>query len=352
MEEKKHLKNFKCQNPECKHEFLADEFEALECPVCHTEEIAPMPPPLTRYAGVAALVIAIILIIFFWRGCNGGGPKLELKYDSLKCELKSIVDDKEDQPYVYILDGKSTQYDKSTFKQVGIGNHTVCIFSKDNYEANSNQKPIACTTYFVQKSCDGNQDKISSGVAAPAQAKLQVQGIKPGKILIIKFEGGSGTEFEFSISGTKGKFQNNPEFQNAECKIYQPGDLVVKCISDGQIAENEMPIKFDGCKPPPCTVPPTGPNSSIQSLFDGLISGSAKIGDSYVINPGNMSESIQVYHPNNSTPESIPFYDYMVRLTADNNIKINKVISGFKCGTDGNGKQVPVPINIKVYEAN
>ena len=352
MEEKKQLKNFKCQNPECKHEFLADEFEALECPVCHTEEIAPLRPPLTKYAGVAALVIAIILIIFFWRSCCGGGPKLELKYDSLKCELKSIVDDKEDQPYVYILDGKSTQYDKSTFKQVGIGDHTVCIFSKDNYEANSNQKPIASYTIFVPKSCEGNQDIISSGGAAQAQTQLQVLGIKAGKVLVINFAGGSGAEFEFSISGTKGKFQKNPEFPNAACKIYQPGDLVVKCISDGQIADNKLPIKFDGCKPPPCTVPPTGPNSSIQSLFDGLISGSAKIGDSYVINPGNMSEPIQVYHPNNSTPESIPFYDYMVRLTADNNIKINKVIAGFKCGTDGNGKQVPVPINIKVYEAN
>jgi hypothetical protein len=352
MEEKKQLKNFKCQNPDCGHEFLADEFEALECPVCHTEEIAPIRPSLTRYAGVAALVIAIILIILFWRSCCGGGPKLELKYDSLKCELKSIVDDKEDQPYVYILDGKSTQFDKSTFKQVGIGNHTVCIFSKDNYEANSNQKPIACTTYFVAKSCDGNQDQISSGDVAPAQTQLQVLGIKPGKILVINFAGGSGTEFEFSISGTKGTFQKNPEFPNSACKIYQPGDLVVKCISDGQIADNKLPIKFDGCKPPPCKVPLSGPNPSIQSLFDGLINGSAKIGDSYTINPGNMSEPIQVFHPNNSTPESIPFYNYMVRLTADNSIKISKVISGFACGKDKENNTILVPINIKVYEAN
>jgi hypothetical protein len=354
MEEKKQLKNFKCQNPDCGHEFMADEFEALECPACHGEEIAPLRPPLTKYAGVAALVIAIILIILFLNKCTGGGPQLVLRYDTLKCELRSIVYDKEDQAYVYILDNKSTQFDKSTFKQVGVGNHTVCIFSKDNYEANSNQKPLACTTYFVPKSCDGNQDKISSGGVAPAQTQLQVLGIKTGKVLVINFAGGSGTEFEFSISGTNGKFQNNPEFPNATCKIYQPGDLVVKCISDGQIADNKLPIKFDGCKQVLSSnpLPAAGPNSSIKTLFDCLISGCAKIRDSYEINPGNMSEPIQVFHPNNSTPESIPFYDYMVRLTADNSIKINKITSGFKWGTDSKGKQVPIPINIKVYEAN
>lgn len=355
MEEKKQLKNFKCQNPDCKHEFLADEFEALECPVCHTEEIAPLRPPLTKYFGMAALVIiAVVLIILFFRGCSGDGTKLELQFVLETCELKAIVDDKENQSYVYVLDSKVIQFEKSTFKQVGIGNHTVCIFNKDNYEPNSNQNPIVCKPIFVSKSCDGSEDKSSSPSGLPAQTKLQILGLKPGKLLVINFVGGTGSSFEFSINGMKGPFQKTPDFPNAQCKVYQPGDLVVKCISDGQYAENPIGLRFDGCKQVVSSspLPPAGPNPEIQALFDGLINGSAKIGDAYGINPGNMSEPIQVFHPTNSASETIPFYDYMVRLTADKSIKINKVTAGFKWGVDSKGKQVPVPINIKVYETN
>jgi hypothetical protein len=355
MEEKKQLKNFKCQNPDCGHEFMADEFEARECPNCQHEEITPLRPSWTKYFGIGAIVIiAFVLIILFLRGCSGGGTKLELEFVEQTCELKAFVDDKENQSYVYVLDSKVIQFEKSTFKEVGIGDHTVCIFKKDNFEPNSNQDPIACKPIFVSKSCDGSGDKSSSPSGQPVQSKLQILGIKPGKLLIIDFVGGTGSSFEFSITGMKGPFQKTPDFPNAQCKVYQPGDLVVKCISDGQYAENPIGLRFDGCKQVVSLspLPPAGPNSEIQALFDGLISGSAKIGDAYGINPGNMSEPIQVFHPNNSSPESIPFYDYVVRLTADKSIKINKVTAGFKWGIDSKGKQVPVPKNIKVYEGN
>ncbi len=354
MEEKKHLKNFKCQNPECRHEFVADEFEALECPVCHTEGIGPSRPPLTNYIRIAIILIGLVLSIYYLKECSNGDHKITFRYDTINCELTAYVDDLEDQKYYYVLGNNQViQFKECTFKIKSIGNHTIHIFSEENFDPNSQKKPIASGTYNVPKLCEGNQDKISSGVAA-VQTQLQFLRIKPGKVLVIVFTGGKGTAFEFSINGLKGPFQKVPDFPNAPCKEYKPGELVVKCISDGQIAHNPSPLRFDDCKqvassnPPP----PAGPNPSIKSLFDGLISGSSKIGDSYEINPGNMSDPIQIYHSSNSTPETIPFYDYMVRLTADNNIRINKVTSAFKWGPDSKGKQVPVPINIKVYEDN
>jgi hypothetical protein len=333
---------------------VADEFEALECPVCHTEEIAPLRPPLTKYFGMGALVIiAVVLIILFLRGCSGGGPKLEPKFNPVTCELKAFVDNKEDQPYVYILDNNIRQEGKSTFRYpLNIGNHTVCIYNIDKFDHNST--PVACSTIVVTKICDGNDDK-NSNPSGPTtqQIRLQLLGKKPGKVLIIDFVGGTGTEFEFSISGKKGKFQKTPEFPNAPCKMFQPGEVVVKCIQDGQIAENNMTIIFDGCKQivTNTPLPPNGENNKMSSLFNCLMDGSCGIGDGYDINPGDMSAPITVFHYN-SSPETIPFYDYMVRLKADKTIKINKVTSDYKWGKDSKGMQVPVPINIKVYEGN
>jgi hypothetical protein len=248
------------------------------------------------------------------------------------------VDGEENKSYVYVLDSKVIQFEKSTFNQVGIGNHTVCIFKKDNFEPNANQNPIICKPIFVPKSCDGNENPDPSGGVPPPQF-LKISYGKGGIGLVIVYSGPGPKDatYEFSISGIKGVFQNSPEFPNAKCKLYLPRELVVRCIdkkSKGyQDDFNSQPIKFDGCikiNPPDKKPPISGDNLSIKKLFDGLIIGSSQIGDSYSINPGDMSDPIQIYHNNKSVPEIIPFYDYMVRLKADKTITINKVTSAFK----------------------
>lgn len=355
MEEKKHLKNFKCQNPECKHEFLADEFEALECPVCHGDEIAPAPMSWKKYAGMAAVIIIILLILIFLNKCEGDKPQLTLAYYPERCELVALVDGKENQEYDYVLDNNPPIRGYGRFKFLSVGKHTVRIYPIDSYLKNTQQTPLGTKPWDNKNPCnaEGSSNPSSSG-QAQKQIQLQVIGIKPGKGLIIDFQGGQGTEFEFSISGSAGPFQRNPLFPDAKCKVYPPGDLVVKCIGDGQIADNPFPLRFDGCKQIVSNnpLPPNGENTEMESLFSCLSDGSCGIGDSYDINPGDMSATIKVFHSSSTTPEVIPFYDYMVRVKADKTIKISKVTSDFKWGTDSKGKQVPMPINIKVYETN
>jgi hypothetical protein len=358
MEEKKQLKNFKCQNPDCGHEFLADEFEALECPACHGDEIKPLRQPLKKYASVVIVIIGLILYISYLKGCSGS-HQITFNYDTTNCELTAYVDDLEDQPYYYVLGNNQViQFKECTFKIKSIGNHTIHIFSEGNFDPNSQQKPIASATYYVPKSCEGNQDQISSGGGPPPQTTLEIIGIELGKGghgLKIIYKGGTGTEFEFSITGLKGKFQKSAEFPNAICKVYKKGELVVKCIKDGQTIIDDKDRTLLGCKPPnPCDSqkPSSGPNSLLKSFFNGLNRGTIKSREVYKYNPGIQADLIEVFHGNNSIPETLAFSLYLVRLTNGNAIEIQNVTSEYECGMDYKAEKAWLPKKIKVYETN
>jgi hypothetical protein len=361
MEEKKQLKNFKCQNPDCGHEFMADEFEALECPSCHSEEIAPVGQSWTKYAGVAIVIIGLILYISYLKGCISS-HQITFNYDTINCELTAYVDDLEDQPYYYVLGNNQViQFKECTFKIKSVGNHTIHIFSEGNFEPNSQQKPIASATYYVPKSCEGNQDQVSSAGGPTPQPDLQIIGItlgKGGHGLRIDFERGTCSELEFSISGLNGKFQKSPEFPDAICKTYKKGELVIRCKdpNNGQTVINNGDKKLIGCKPPnPCQTnkPQEGLNPQLKSFFIGLNLGTIKSREVYKYNPGVQADLVEVFHGNSPTPETLAFSLYLVRLTNGNTIAIQKVTSEFECGIDYTGKNAAwLPKKIKVYEVN